>query len=169
MRSLCVPRSALAALSAALLSGCYSYVPVARPSPGTTVRVHVPVTSAAVGNRSRQPETVSFEGLVLSSADSLILETKSRRDVGAFRELLELDTLRVATSGLVGVEERRFSKPKTYAFTALVTAGAAGLVVAALNAAGVIGDDGPPGNGSVVQSAVPMGPVISSLFRLFGR
>ena len=169
MTSLPLPRSALAALGAALLSGCYSYVPVERPSPGTTVRVHVPVTSAAVGNRSRAPETVSLEGLVLSSADSLILETKSRREVGAFREMLEVDTLRVATAGLVGVEERRFSKPKTYAFTAVVTAGTAGLVVAALKAAGVFGGDGPPGNGSVVQGALPLGPVISSLSRLFGR
>jgi hypothetical protein len=160
---------AVVALGAALTSGCYSYLPVEQPSPGTTVRIHVPVTRAALGTRSREPETVDFEGLVLSASDSLVLETKSRREIGAFREIFELDTLRVATEALVGIEERRFSKPKTYAFTALVTAGAAGLVVAALNAAGAFEDDGPPGNGSTTQSALRLDPIVSSLFRLLGR
>ena len=124
--------------------------------------------AAAVGNLRRAPETVSFEGLVLSATDSLILETKSRREMGSFQEVFELDTLRVATGALAGIEERRFSKPRTYAFTALVTAGAAGLVVAAVNAAGGFGGDGPPGNGTVMQG-LRLDPVVSSLLRVFGR
>jgi len=168
MRSFHPLRSVFLAAGAALLSGCYSYTPVEHVSPGTTVRIHVPVTAAAVGTRSREPQTVSFEGLVLSAADSLVLETKSRREIGAFQEVFELDTLRVATTRLAGIEERRFSKPRTYAFTALVTAGAAGLVVAAVNAAGGFGGDGPPGNGTV-QSAIPLNPVIASIFRFLGR
>jgi hypothetical protein len=156
-------------VSAILASGCYSYAPVERPSPGTTVRIHVPVTRTALGTRMSASETLSFEGLVLSATDSLILETKSRREIGSFQEVFELDTLRIATGALAGLEERRFSKPKTYAFTALVTAGAAGLVVAAVNAAGGFGgEDGDPGNGTVVQG-IRLDPVVSSLFRLLGR
>ena len=45
----------LAVVGAAFMSGCYSYVPVERPSPGSIVRIQVPVRTA-VDNRNREPE-----------------------------------------------------------------------------------------------------------------
>jgi hypothetical protein len=99
---------------------------------------------------------------VLSFGDSLLLETKSRREFGAFREVYELDTLRVAPGTLAGMDERYLSKPKTYAFTAVVTAGAAGLAVLAVKAAGGEGGDGPPGNGGI-NPAILVTPVVRAL------
>lgn len=155
------------ACAAILSSACYSYAPVERPAPGSTVRIHVPVRSAVAG-RNVQEESVSFEGTVLSFGDSLYLQTTSRREYGAFREVFEFDTLHVDPRNLMGMEERYLSKPKTYGFVALVTAGAAGLVVAAVNAAGGSGGDG-NGNGGGPVAAVIVKPIVSLLQRAFAR
>lgn len=143
----------LYALAVALFAaGCYSYIPVEQPSPGTTVRIRVPVTSA-VQNPNRAPETFDVEGTVLSSGDSLVMVTETRRELGQFRVVSDTDTIRVARAGLLAVDEQVLSKPKTFGLTAVVTGGAIGLLVLALDAAG--GGD-PAGNGGdpVIQGAL---------------
>ncbi len=157
----------LAASVAWFSAGCYSYAPVQRPTPGSTVRIHVPVRSAVAGRQARE-ESVAFEGLVLSFGDSLYLQTTSRREYGAFREVFEFDTLRVAPGVLMGMEERYLSKPKTYGFAALVAVGTTALVVAAVNAAGGSGG-GNDGNGGGPQTAIIVRPIVSSLLRAIGR
>lgn len=140
------------ALAGVLAAGCYTYVPVARPAPGTSVRIHVPVRSSA-DRPGRGVRPVSLEGRVVALSDTLVLETKSRREVGAFRQVVELDTLRVALGELSGIEERVLSKPRTYAFTAAVVGGATLLAVKALEVAGGGGGEGPgdePPRGTVV-------------------
>ena len=77
-------------------------------------------------------------------------------------------TARVDPGTLAGIEERTYSRGKTYAFTGLVTAGAAGLVIAAVNAAGGGDENGGPGNGVVLPATI-VKPIISSMLRLFGR
>ena len=160
-------RAAATLVVMAGLTGCYSYRAIERPARGTAVRIHVPVR-AAVETMDRG-ETISFEGTVLQFGDSLLLETKSARVGGQFSpETFALDTLRVDPTTLAGIEERVYSRGKTYAFTGLVTAGAAGLVVAAVNAAGGGDDNGGSGNGVVLPATI-VKPVVSALFRLFGR
>lgn len=137
-------------LALVVSAGCYSYAPIERPAPGTTVRIQVPLRSA-VQNPNQAPESISLEGVVLATpGDSLVLTTQTRRELGQFRILTETDTLRVARSGLLAVEEQIYSRPKTYALTALVTGGAVGLLVLALDAAGGQAGDGggggPPTN-----------------------
>ena len=160
-------RSVVATSGVAFLVGCYSYVPVERPSPGTTVRIHVPVSSAVQGPNA-PAETIDLTGLVLASGDSLVMETKNRREFGAFREVMEVDTLRVARSALSSLEEQVFSKPKTVGLTVLVGAAAAGIVAAIAKAAG--GQDGsgaPPGGGPPAQIRVK--PVFLGLWGLIAR
>jgi hypothetical protein len=151
---------------ATLASGCYSYSAIERPTPGSQVRIHIPMRSAAASVGGT--ETVTFEGTVLAFSDSLVLETRSRREYGAFREVFEFDTLRVHPGSLSGIDERTYSKRKTYAFTALVTAGAAALVVGAVQAAGGGDGNGGPGNGVVLPAKI-LKPVLSSILRLVGR
>ena len=158
--------AALAILTPAL-SGCYVYVPVEEPAPGSTIRIHVPVPSAA-DNPNRAQETVSFEGTVLASGDTLLLETKVRRQFGAFREIIELDTLRIAPSQLAGMEQRLRSKPKTYAFSGVLALGVAALVAGAIEVAGgQAGDEGPGENGTTTGAVVMN--VLSVLKMLGGR
>ena len=164
-RTLSVSGLAAAAL---LGSACYTYQPADAPSPGTVVRVGVPVASP-INRPNQAPETVRFEGRLLALDDTVLVETKSRRDMGAFREILELDTLRVATSNISLLEERFLSKPRTYAFTAVVTAGAALLGIAAMNT--LTGEEGDPdkNGGGDPQGQLNLVPVLSGLLKLVGR
>ena len=86
---------AAAAFAFLALSGCYIYRPVATPSPGAVARVEVPVQSA-VADPNEPPETASVEGTVVEVGDSIVLATKIRRDIGAYREVVRDDTLRIA-------------------------------------------------------------------------
>ena len=149
---------ALALLALLGTGGCYSYTPVQTPAPGTVVRVHVPLTSA-VSNPNRPPETVDVEGTVISAGDTLVLATETRRELGTFRVLTDSDTLRMAVTGLAGMEERSFSSAKTYGLSALVVAGAAGLILAAIDAGGGSRGDSGPG-GPNTSGAIKLPPLI---------
>jgi hypothetical protein len=160
-------RRVVGLMGAAFLSGCYSYVPIQQPTPGMTVRVHVPVRSAMQDPNAPEP-TLNVLGTVVSTGDSLVLATKNRREIGNFRTVMELDTLRVARSGISLMEEQVFSKPKTYGLTVLVTLGAAGLVAALVKAAGGRGGEGPPGNGGT-GAQIRVRPIFQGIFGLIGR
>jgi hypothetical protein len=153
----------------AFLAGCYSYVPVERPSPGTTARVVVPLRAGVEGSTVND-RTIAIEGHVLSSGDTLVMETTTRRELGTFQVLTGVDTVKMARSGVFAVEERVFSKPKTVGLTALVTAGAAGMVMAAFKAAGGQRGGGRPGDGSV-PTAIRVPPILlrDALAALLGR
>jgi hypothetical protein len=160
-------RRVVATLGVAFLSGCYSYIPVERPAPGSAVRVRVPLRSA-VQSPNAPTETLAVDGVVVSDGDTLVIETKTRREFGAFREITELDTLRVARSGISSLEQQIFSKPKTYGMAALATIGAAGLVVALVNAATGRGGEGGPGTGGP-GAQLRVKPIFEGVFRLIGR
>lgn len=148
---------ALASLGA-FLAGCYNYVPVERPSPGTTVRIEVPLRSA-VSDPNAAPETLEVEGTLLSAGDSLVLVTETRREMGTFRVLTQTDTFRVARSGILGVREQVFSKPKTFGLTALVLAGATGIALAALESAVGQSGSGRPGD-PTTQGGIRVSPFV---------
>lgn len=159
----------LVALLALGATGCHSYVPVERPSPGTTVRVAVPVTSVAA-NPNRPPEVLSVEGTVLAApSDSVIMAIRNRRELGQFRVVVEVDTVRLALGGLLALEEQTLSIPRTVAFTAAVTAGAAGVALALYRAGGGQRGDGGPGGGQVPASVrLPPGAIRAALALLAG-
>jgi hypothetical protein len=94
---------------AAAMAGCYSYVPVERPAPGSVVRIQVPMRQAVIRPNQR-PELVSLEGTVLSGAgssgaDSLVLEISSTGQQGPFRELTQVDTVRLASDALSALNQ----------------------------------------------------------------
>jgi hypothetical protein len=166
MKTLRPARRVLAIVGAALMSGCYSYVPVERPTPGSTVRIQVPMRSAATGTNQR-PEFIGLEGTLLGVSDSLVLRVENRREIGAFREIKQVDTVRVARADLVGVDLRVFSKPKTIGLTAVVLGATAGLAMVALDlGGGSAGDDG--GNGGP-QNSLILKPVFKALLHALGR
>jgi len=162
------PASLATAVALTALAGCHSYVPVQDPSPGMSVRAHVPLRAAVEGG-NRAPESMTIDGKVLAAADTLVLETASRRELATGRILSAVDTVRIARTGLVGLDQQVFSKPKTLGLTALVVVGATGLVLAAIEAAGgQEGDDGPGDPGTQGAVRVPL-RVLTSLFGLIGR
>ena len=159
---------ALALLCVApLASGCYAYTLVEHAPVGSLARVRVPIQPAVIAP-GRAPETVAIEGLVLSSGDTLSLETNTRRFIGAFRELMSRDTLRVARSAVASIEVREFSAVRSVALGAAVAAGTAALALAARGTEGGRAGEGPGGGGSesfFTAVGIPVGAVL----RLFGR
>lgn len=118
-------RTLVVVVVAVALGACHTYRPVTAPTPGSTIRVHVPVTSAL----SRVPETAAVEGVLVSMSDTITLATQTRREFGAFRELVRTDTLRLATSQASLVEVREFSKPRSVLAGVVITGGAAYLAL----------------------------------------
>ncbi len=136
-------RSVAAVAFLGALAGCYTYR-VDAPAPGAVARVHVPVLSAA-DDPNEAPETASVEGIVVEYGDSIVLATKIRRDIGAYREVVRDDTLRIPVEGTTRIEVREFSRAKSTVLGAVIAGGAALLALAALGIQG--GDAGDDGSG----------------------
>jgi len=155
-------------LGASFMSGCFTYVPVDRPSPGSTVRIHVPVRSA-IARPNQAPEFISMEGMVISAADSVILEVSSRREIGAFREIRSVDTLRVARADLSAVDTRVFSLGKSIGLGIAIAGVTAVLAAVAFGLeGGSSGNDG-SGNGNTTGSSIRINPTFSALLDALSR
>lgn len=151
---------AMAALGAFVLSGCFTYIPVTSAPPGAPVRAFLPVETRMAGGATAA-ETVPVEGTVVQFGDSLVMETVSRTQVGNFRQVEQVDTLRVAMTDLAGVEIKEFSRGRTVGFTVVLIGGTALLATAISAAAG--GSDDAGGGGGPIFSVTPRG-----LLGLFG-
>lgn len=160
-------RTVVFGLGASALSGCYVYLPVENPAPMTPVRITVPVSNA-LQNPNRAPETYTVDGTVVTSGDTLVLETSTRTETGAYREVVRMDTLRVATRSLQSVEEKVFSKEKTIGLSVLVTVGVAGLVTGILSVT-TGSQGGGPGDGGSTTGQIRMDPIFNTLLRAIGR
>jgi len=161
--------ASMLAVAALILAtgGCHTYTPVGSATPGTVVRVHVPLTSA-LANPNAPPETVSIEGEVLTASDTISLATRSRREIGAFREIVEFDTLRLSVDGLVGMEVREFSTARSVVLGVAIAGAAAAFAWSALSIeVGGTGDDG-NGGGPVNLSSVVVREVAGTIWRLIG-
>ena len=64
----------------AWLAGCHTYRPVDTPMVGSPIRVQLPVTSALSGSNS-EPQTVAVEGVTVATGDTLVLATRTRREI----------------------------------------------------------------------------------------
>jgi predicted component of type VI protein secretion system len=143
-------------LLAVFLGACQTYTPVTNPVPGSTVRVRVPVTSA-VANPNAAPQTLAVEGTVVESGDTLVLATTNRQEYGAYREIVQFDTVRLAPDQQYSVEVVEFSVRKSIVLGLVLTGAAALAASAAFGVGGA--DDAPiPGNPPPPQGAL----VISS-------
>ncbi|MDE2761254.1 MAG: hypothetical protein OXQ94_03765 [Gemmatimonadota bacterium] len=140
-----LPRSPLRAAAAAgvfALSGCHTYLPVETPALGSVARVHVPVRSA-LADPGLPPETASVEGVVLEAGDTLVLEVRTRRVIGAFNEFVQENTYRVPRHDLVAVEVREFSPGRSAVLGSAIVGGAVFLAIAAFR-----GETGSGGSGN---------------------
>ncbi|MXY32300.1 MAG: hypothetical protein F4Y48_13965, partial [Gammaproteobacteria bacterium] len=118
-----------------LVSGCYTYRLVEEAPVGSVARLRVPIQSAIV-DPNAPPETVAIEGLIISFGDTISFEASNRQVIGAFREVVQYDTLQVARDGLASIEVREFSRARSVVLGVAVAAGTVGLALAALGVEG---------------------------------
>lgn len=150
-----------------LVSGCYTYRLVEEAPVGSVARLRVPIQSAIVDPNS-PPETVAIEGLIIAFGDTISFEASSRQVTGAFREVVQYDTLRVARDGLASIEVREFSRTRSVVLGVAVAAGTTGLALAALGAEGGQAGDR-PGEGGAESFTAGISVGVGALGRLFGR
>jgi hypothetical protein len=153
-------RTALVVLAGAWLSGCYTYRPVETAPVGTPVRVHIPVSSS-VDIPGRQSETVAVEGSVLALGDSVVVATETRRQLGAYRDIVQLDTLRLGAAQVTRIEVKEFSKGRSIALGLVIAAAVGGAAAVAFGVGGGSTGTGPPDGGGP-QGAVVITPSILS-------
>lgn len=155
------------AVLAVLMAACHTYTPVETPMPGTTVRVRIPVINAAA-NRNAAPQTVSVEGVVVETGDTLVLSTTNRQEYGAFREIVRADTVRLAADQVFSVERSDFSSKKSVVLGVVLTGGAALLAAAAFG--GLAGDDKPinPGEPPPMGTIIVSNSMIAGILGLLG-
>ena len=144
-----------------LLGGCYTYQVVDTPPLGSTVRVRVPVTSA-LDDRNTAPPSVAVEGAVLQVGDTLVLARRTRREFGAFREVILLDTLRLVRAQTSSIELKEFSSGKSVMLGIVIAAGITGLALAGFKGGG--GDGETPGVDPPNPSIVVNGSVLSAVW-----
>lgn len=144
-----------------LLSGCYTYQVVDTPPLGSTVRVRVPVTSA-LDDRNTAPPSVAVEGAVLQVGDTLVLARRTRREFGAFREVILFDTLRLVRAQTSSIELKEFSSGKSVMLGIVIAAGVTGLALAGFRGGG--GDGETPGVDPPNPSIVVNGSVLSAVW-----
>lgn len=156
-----------AALVAAVgMSGCHTYTPVSTPTPGSTVRVQIPVISAAADPNAPQ-QTVSVEGQVVESGDTLVLAMRNRQEYGAYREIVQYDTVRLGPDQRESVELSEFSAQRSIGLGVIIAGGAALLATTAFGLAG--GGDGPIDGGEPPpQSIIISSGLISRILGLVG-
>ena len=144
-----------------LLGGCYTYQVVDTPPLGSAVRVRVPVTSA-LDDRNTAPPSVAVEGAVLQVGDTLVLARRTRREFGAFREVILFDTLRLGRAQTSSIELKEFSSGKSVMLGIVIAAGITGLALAGFKGGG--GDGEAPGVGPPNPSIVVNGSVLSAVW-----
>ncbi|HIF22261.1 MAG TPA: hypothetical protein EYQ27_10225 [Gemmatimonadetes bacterium] len=144
-----------------LLGGCYTYQVVDTPPLGSTVRVRVPVTSA-LDDRNTAPPSVAVEGAVLQVGDTLVLARRTRREFGAFREVILLDTLRLLRAQTSSIELKEFASGKSVVLGIVIVAGATGLALAGFKGGG--GDGETPGVDPPNPSIVVNGSILAAVW-----
>ena len=123
------------ALGTLFLSGCHTYRTVDSAPQGATVRVSVPVRSALAGGGAPL-RTESIEGRVLENGDTLALATETRRTLGAYRDIVQMDTLRLGRDQIASLEVRELAKTRSVVLGVIIAVGAGAAGVLAYNAAG---------------------------------
>ena len=147
----------------AFLAGCHTYSLVENPPLGSDVRVRVPVSSPL----SRRVDVVSLEGQLVESGDTLTLATETRRQLGAYSELMQYDTLRLARTQVNSVELKEFSTSRSVMLGVVVTGG---VVLGGLLGFGLFGGgDEANGGGDPIQTTVISRSLVSSLLGLVFR
>jgi hypothetical protein len=138
------PERALLVAGAFLMAGCHTYTEVLQPPPGSTVRVRVPVQSPLTG-AGGVPATASIEGVVISAGDTLALATQRRHDLGPYRQLIQIDTVRVLRDAVASLEVQELATRRSIVLGVAVTGALTALLLAAFTGVwGGGGTDPPP-------------------------
>ncbi len=159
-------RLCLSLVAVLVLAGCHTYSLVDTPPVGSTVRVRVPVISA-LDDRNAAPASMAMEGQVLQFGDTLVLATHTRREFGAFREVILVDTLRLAPSQLSSIELKEFSGGRSVGFGIALAAGATVLALAAFDGGG--GDGETQGVDPPSPSIVVNRSILAAVWRFLSR
>ena len=96
-----------------VMSGCYTYRAVDSATIGSSVRVRLPIEGPVAARGV--PDFVNLEGVLVELGDSISLAVQTRREYGAYREVVQNDTLVLAVDRLSAFEIKEFSRNRSVA------------------------------------------------------
>lgn len=129
-------------------SACYKYTPISSPELGMDVRARLETGAAVRRSSGLVDPVVQYDGTVVDyTPDALLLDVLIARSSNAIRDVEIRDTIRIETTEVQSIMQRRISPVRSAAFT-LAAGAAAVAVIAGIDAiVGGTGDedgDGPP-------------------------
>jgi hypothetical protein len=154
-------------LGALFLAGCYTYVPVDTPTPGSMARVRIPLVTA-LSDPNAPPEVATVEGRVVQVGDTLLLAIETRREYGAFRNIIQFDTLRLGPDQIASIDYREFSSGKSVALGVGISVAVVAVALSAFgggDGGGGLPGDPPPPVGAIVASR----SLVSTIWSMISR
>ena len=128
------------------VTGCYSYVPVQSPVPGTEVRARLKADAAIRRSQGLDDPITRIDGVVVeSSAQALALDVLVARSSSAFQNVTLRDTVRLESSEIEWVLQRKFSTARTALLVVGAGAAAAGIIAGIDQVVGGTDDPTDPG------------------------
>jgi hypothetical protein len=135
-------------------AGCYSYAPIESPQPGMEVRAQLKTEAAVRRSEGLDNPIMRYEGVVVDVAsDAIALNVLIARSTSAFQDVVIRDTVRLQTTEIQSLMQRKISPAKSVLVTVGVGA-AAVAVVMAVDA--VVGGTDDPGNGGDPTLRIPL-------------
>lgn len=164
-----VLRAGMVGVAVMVLSGCYTYRVVDNPPIGSMVRVNVPVTTtSALTAGGSSTESIAVDGVLLAVGDTLSVATQTRRSMGAYRELVQFDTLRLAAGQATSVELKEFSSSRSVVLGVVIAAAAGTAGAVAFGLGGGQSGNEPPGPIGP-STAVVTSSLVSTVWGLLRR
>ena len=131
------------------LNGCYTYRSVDSAPIGSSVRVRLPIDGPAVARGV--PEFVNLEGVLVDHSDSISLAVQTRREYGAYREVVQNDTVVLGADQVTAFEIKEFSRNRSVALGVSIAAAVTYGAMVGLGFGG--GGAGDPGSGPPLPDA----------------
>ena len=112
-----------------LSTGCYSFSPVTTPQSGTDVRATLNVEAAIRRSQGLDEPIRYVDGRIVDyTSDTLALDVLIARSASVFQDVEIRDTVRLTTSEIESVLERKLNVGRTALFGAAMVGGAIAVV-----------------------------------------
>jgi hypothetical protein len=129
-------------------AGCYTLAPIEMPAPGTDVRARLRIEAAVRRSASIDEPIRHIDGRVVEATpDTVLIDVLVARSQTQFENIVIRDTVRLASSEIESLMERKLSVGKSVLASVIVLGGTVAIVTGISQVVGGNEED-PPGNGT---------------------
>lgn len=132
-------------LGCLVMSGCYTYTPVAAPLAGMEVRARLTAEAAARASHGLDEPILRYDGrVVAANTDTVALDVLIARASSGVQDITIRDTVSLRRADLQSMLERKLSPTRSVVFTLAAAAAAFGLIMGIDQVVGGTGEETDP-------------------------